>query len=213
MRSLRYALAVLACVMLFVVCSGCGSLPTKIPPRVEAAAIVAVHVFIEPSFTDREYANIINGILLWERATNGAVTWQVSPFDSSSPPTFPRFQLFDGREHRYVLFRRASGDEAWVQKWDSDNSRLLLGQCVGDPTKELATLWLVETRLPNPNAETMIAAHEFGHALGINHVDDTKSVMSELFDSTVRCLTSHDIRAFCNRHGCNFHRMKPSCWS
>ena len=211
MRRLRRAFITLFAVisMLF---AGCGArCPT--PPRLayQGTAIIDVHVYVANEFTERERDNIINGILMWERGTGGLVTWHLIPYDAANPPPKPEGKV-DGVEQRSVLFRRAVSGDEWVKKWDADHKpKTLLGLCQGDSLHELAWLWLVENRLTTPTAETIIAAHEFGHALGLDHIDDKASTMSEFYNTSVKCLTVADLQAFCKKHNCNAQLMTPTC--
>lgn len=211
MRRLRKAFITLFAVIL-VLFSGCGAkCPT--PPRLTytGGPIIDVHVYVAPEFTERERANIVNGVLMWERATNGLVTWHLIAYDPAKPPPPPEGRV-DGVEHRSVLFRRATSGDDWVKKWDADHKpKTLLGLCQGDSLKELTWLWLVENRLTTERAETIIAAHEFGHALGLDHIEDKASTMSEFYNTSVQCLTVKDLQAFCKKHDCNATLMTPVC--
>lgn len=180
--------------------SGCAT-RQSIPPRLESQGdpIIDVTVFISPDFGERERDNIINGILMWERATNGLITWKLQPFN---PNITPNIGEKNGVSHRAVLFKRATSQDEWVKKWDAEHSKTLLGLCHGDGNSELVWLWLVEDRLSNSRAETIIAAHEFGHALGLDHIKDKASVMSEYYNRKVTCLTNADLEEFCDKHKC-----------
>lgn len=209
MRRLRRVLVSLIAAIILVV--GCGA-RTPVPPRLapQGRAIIDVHVYVAPDFTERERANIVNGILMWERATSGLVVWHLIAYDPSHPPPSPDGRV-DGVEHRSVLFRRASSGDEWVKKWDADNKKTLLGLCQGNSLKELTWLWLVENRLTTETAETIIAAHEFGHAIGLDHIDDKASTMSEYYNTAVKCLTEHDLQEFCKKHGCSTQGMSSVC--
>lgn len=212
MRKLRRALvSLIACISLLL--ASCGTHRCPIPPRLSAGGrpIVDVRVYIAADFTERERANIVNGIMMWERATNGLVVWQLLPYDPAHPPKKPA-GVHDGVEERSVLFRRATSDDEWVKKWDAEHKpKTLLGLCQGDSLKELTWLWLVENRLSTPLAETIIASHEFGHAIGLDHIEDKASVMSEYHNPNVKCLTAHDLSEFCKKHHCDPNVTLPVC--
>jgi len=213
LRKLSRAIAVLiACVSMLI--SGCGAHRCPVPPRlsVQGRPIVDVHVYVAPEFTERERVNIINGILMWERATSGLVVWHMLPYDPAHPPPPPRGK-HDGIEERSVLFRRAVSEDPWVVKWDADHApkKTLFGLCQGNSLKELTWLWLVENRLTTPEAETIIAAHEFGHAIGLDHVEHKDSVMSEFYNTATKCLSPDDLNEFCKKHGCNPALLTVAC--
>lgn len=211
MRSLRRTLlALITCVLVGL---GCAAHSCPVPPRLvgHGRAIIDVHVYVSPEFTPEERDNIVNGILMWERATNGLIVWHLLPFDPKKPPPKPA-GCCDGVEQRSVMFRRAVSGDEWVQKWDAEHKpKTLLGLCQGNSLEETAWLWLVENRLNTPESESIIAAHELGHALGLDHIDDKDSVMSEFFRTSTRCLTAHDLKAFCDKHGCSTEGMEPVC--
>jgi len=173
---------------------------------------VDVRVYIAPEFSDSERSNIIEGILMWERATSGLIVWHLLPYESlSTNPPHPA----DGsnENERAVLFRRAVSSDEWVLAWSAEHGhkKNLMGLCQGDSSTELAWLWLVENRLPTTVAEVVIASHEFGHALGLDHIDDKSSVMSEYYNNTVRCLSQHDLAEFCKKYGCDPTVLHETC--
>lgn len=213
MRRLRRAfVSLIATVVLMVGCGihGCFNLPHL---AVQGNPIIDVHVYVGVEFTDRERSNIINGILMWERATSGLVVWHMLPYDPAKPLPTPE-GLIDGVEKRSVLFRRATSDDEWVKKWDVDHKpNSILGLCQGDSLKEVTWLWLVEDRLMTSEVETIIAAHEFGHAIGLDHIEDKASTMSRFYNASIKRLTVYDLREFCKKHECNVEVITTTCKS
>ena len=48
-----------------------------------------------------------------------------------------------------------------------------------------------------------VVTHEFGHSLGIDHVDDERAIMYHAgSDKSLHCVTSVDIMAFCGVNDC-----------
>lgn len=214
MRQLRRAIvSLIACISLVI--AGCGAHRCPVPPRLAGGGrpIVDVRVYVGPEFTERERANIVNGILMWERSTNGLVVWHMLPYDPKNPPPPPGGRHHDGTEERSVLFRRAVSTDEWVVKWDAEHApkKTLLGLCQGNSLKEVTWLWLVENRLTSADSETIIAAHEFGHAIGLDHIEHKASVMSEFYNTTTKCLSQADMEEFCKKHGCNPAMTTPVC--
>lgn len=211
MQNLRRAFLVLITYVLAGL--GCTAHGCPVPPRLvdHNRAIVDVRIYISPEFTPEEHNNIVNGILMWERATNGLIVWHLMSFDPKNSPPKPA-GCCGGVQQRSVMFRRATSGDEWVKKWDAEHRpKTLLGLCQGNSLEETAWLWLVENRLNTSESESVIAAHELGHALGLDHTDDKDSVMSEFFRTSTRCLTVHDLRAFCDKYGCNTEGMEPIC--
>lgn len=169
-----------------------------------------VRVYVSDEFTDAERTNIIAGVALWERATRGRIITHVLTYDLSTETNVGTG--VDGVEERAVLFRRASSGDEWVKDWDENHKqKILLGLCQGDSMRETAWLWLVEDRLVSSRSQVMIAAHEFGHAIGLKHVNDNRSVMSEFYAPSVNCLTVHDIEEFCLKHNCDVDDITVTC--
>lgn len=202
-RLRRAIVSLIACITLLI--AGCGAHRCPVPPRLMAQGrpIIDVHVYVDYKFTERERDNIVNGILMWERATNGLIVWHMLPYDVVMSPPPPR-GMHDGIEERSVLYRRATSGDEWVKKWNADHKpRTLLGLCQGNSLKELTWLWLVENCSMTSETETIIVAHEFGHALGLDHIEDKASMMSKFYRTSTKCITVHDLQEFCKKHGCN----------
>lgn len=201
-KIIAFVLAVLGCI-------SCVAMPVPQPaPRLfrTGKAFIDVHVYVTDDFTLSEHANIVNGIMSWERATNGAIRWNTRVIAKDFiPDESPRLQL-DGSRLLVVVFHKAKSDDDWVKRWD-DNKKAegikLLGMCFGDYNTERSGAWLVIDRLTNNNSQTWVAAHEFGHALGLKHVKDPASMMSEFYNYTVQNETIHDIVEFCNVWKCD----------
>ena len=98
------------------------------------------------------------------------------------------------------MFRRGSGNEPWVRAWDQENKRPLYGMCQGGSIHDVTALWLIEDRLVSINDQVIIAAHEFGHALGIDHIKEPGHVMSEFYDRRTTTITYEDVVAFYDIH-------------
>lgn len=182
------------------------------------SVIVSVNVYIAKQFTEQERANIINGILMWQRATNGLLQIKLVAYDASQ--TVPRpAGLVNGVEERTVLIQRASSHDEWVIKWDKEHAKpkgqpqtMVLGICYGSELKNVAKVWLVENRLTTDGIEVITAAHEFGHAMNLDHVSDTNSTMSkQLSDKENKCVTKDDLHEFCSKHDCDPSGLAVAC--
>ncbi len=166
-------------------------------------SMIDVRVYVSSEFTSQELANIVNGIMMWERATNGAMTWTVgvSPYDRL-PEEFPRMQT-DGTQRLVVMFHKANSSADWVKSWD--NSKMLKGQllglCAGNHLVDRTSAWLVMDRLTDVRSQIWTAAHEFGHALGLSHVKDNVSLMSPLYSWKSDQQTGPDMTEFCKVWG------------
>ncbi len=169
----------------------------------QGQSMIDVRAYVSSEFTAHELANIVNGIVMWERATNGTVTWHVnvSPHDKL-PEEFPRMQT-DGTQRLVVMFHKAHSSADWVKSWD--NSKMLKGQllglCAGNHLTDRTAVWLIMDRLTDARSQIWTAAHELGHALGLSHVKDNVSLMSPLYSWKIDQQTKHDMTEFCKVWG------------
>jgi len=196
-----------------------GFLATCTPPAkyvrqvVPEAAVIDVDVYVDSQFTDRERANIVNAITMWRRSLRGYMTWHVMDFDPNVPPNPPVVSM-DDLEKRVVVFHRASADADWVKEWDAKHVKektWILGNCQNSDRTKVIDIKLIESRLVNDDMETIIAAHEFGHAMGMDHVKDEASTLSAHYVPSNRCITPFDLNEFCDKHHCDVAGLVSSC--
>ena len=181
---------------LLLICS--CSAPPVLYSSYYADPVVDVNVYISPELSNETQLNIVAGIMLWERSLKGLMTWKLVSASMPGNEIMSRKPI----QKRYVTFDITSEQETWVVKYDNTHDSRLLGMYVGDSLQEYATIWLIVDRLHNKNAETIIAAHEFGHALGLDHVEDKVSVLSRLYAFDVNELSKFDVREFCDHYDC-----------
>lgn len=163
---------------------------------------VNVNVYISSDFMEREYANIINGIMMWERATGGMIAWELLGSDPMSRSMSNTLN---------IVYRRGTSNDAFVKQWDEKHEndepkvvlfgQLTVGYVIGVPADPME-VYLIEDRLVTPRDEKLIAAHEFGHVLGLDHVKIEGSVMSANYNDKVNDITQSDLELFCKRFGC-----------
>lgn len=179
-----------------------GWYPNVYPaPRLTAVGKPSIKVaaYVTNEFNVSEVAGIVNGIVLWERATNGVLTWNIRSIAIDERPDEAPGPQLDGMHQLVVVFHKAHSSEEWVGKWDNSDvlEGKLLGVCSGDPMSEVAHTWLVVDRLNDERSLTWAAAHEFGHALCLKHVKHKASIMSPFYNWTVRDQTEQDLEEFC----------------
>jgi len=181
-------------------CSGCHKPQSKFSIALDDRPLVSVTVVISSDFTDSQRKSIIKGVEMWEQATNGAV---ITHIIGISRPHSDNVLVRD----IVVIFKKTTSDEPNVKTWDDQmKPTMLLGLASYEETNPseltLVTAWIVTDRLINEQYGVWISAHEFGHALGLHHIDDTHSIMSPV-RSEATWLTEKDAREFCVRYdGC-----------
>lgn len=70
---------------------------------------------------------------------------------------------------------------------------------------------LVADRLPTKHICILTAMHEFGHALGVGHLESSKGniMYPSVEPERSACFKAADLGAFCERYGCRLEDMKP----
>ncbi len=202
MRKLRrIILTIGVCLLLAPSCVVSSCAPPSLRLSSPSFPEIDVNVYVSNAFSDEEHRTIVDGIMMWDKATRGMITWRIMPFNGYDTPA-PDSDVL----HRLsVVFRRTTSDVAWVKEWDKGNKNVLYGLCRGNE------VWLVQDRLKSRVVKTIIAAHEFGHALGLSHVEDKASVMSQFYRTSIMCLTAGDLREFCDRYMCIDDDIEPVC--
>jgi hypothetical protein len=158
--------------------------------------VVSVTIFITDGFTERQRKSIIKGVELWEQATNGAVITHfvgITHLPVSNPFT----------HDIVVIFKPITSDDPVVKPWDDKMAPgWLIGLADPDEAPDAITVSLVIDRLPDEQHEVWISAHEFGHTLGLHHIDDWDSIMNKMFNQT-KFPSRLDINEFCTHYdGC-----------
>jgi hypothetical protein len=162
-------------------------------PDIKNDLLVEAQVRIGPGFSVTDRHAIIEGMNMWEYSTRGAFHWQLVD-------EIPEDDMVTLRAE-FIL---VTSLEKRVNKYDEGST--LLGLAIINnlqPTQ----LWLVIDRLHTQADVKLVAAHEFGHALGIGHVSDALNVMSPHYRTATTCLTDEDMRAFCELYGCDYRQM------
>jgi predicted Zn-dependent protease len=79
----------------------------------------------------------------------------------------------------------------------------------GNATAEVSIDPDVLTRYSN--GPLPIIVHELGHALGLDHTNDSVDVMRPIMDGTKFCITETNVSAYAKVHGGNVKNMQPHC--
>lgn len=188
----RYALFA---VILFIIGSCCGSAPHFFEPsKKPSGTLVARDVYIDPAFKEEEREAISAAMDSWIEAANGLVELKYGT------------EYFCGDK---LIIQPVLSTSQIVKDYQNEKKNFgLLGLTWHD-----GCTWriiLVIDRLSRQNDLRILATHEIGHALGVDHVEDDRSVMhyTYRYGYTAGCLTKEDMTGFCLVNGCDISEMR-----
>ena len=168
----------------FIVLTGC------IPPRM-ISSTHQYNVYIDPGFNDEHKRMIHSALVEWEVATNQTVTFREVATQDYSRALITIFHSTRNRmakEYGHDLIGRAN--------YRGEDNILV-------EATDLSKRDFVQTTL-----------HEIGHAIGLDHDDDSshrkQTVMMSHTDDSSDHLTCRDMYAFCETWGCDA-RQFPLC--
>ena len=163
-------------------------------PAVSCDDRVIVLVDLSSLSDDKDREDVMNAAAMWQVATSGSSTF-----------VFCRGCDRAETEHNvYVTVELVVSDDPRVNEWDSRFDLGIYGVAVRAANGRLTNVYIVSDRVLDRTNRTIVLAHELGHAMGLSHVQDTKSVMSKRLDLNVRHLSVHDLQEYCRvRNDCS----------
>lgn len=192
-----FSIAITACLTI-----GCVT-PYSSPPVLSMA--------VDKNFTPAEQGCIADSASKWAEQTSGLahIDLQWDALDSKDPRSVAEHR----KEHRLV---RWTSDLDVVKAIDGDGSSgWLMGQVsgreIGKPyISNPIQMALVADRLEDPHVCKLTAIHEFGHVLGLPHIDGPQNIMFwAVVGARTACLKKDDLLMFCYINDCSTVPMKP----
>lgn len=184
--------------------SGCCGSAYHVPPSgFPEGQRNHVVVMISEDFSETDVLAIHEGIKMWERSARGLLTWEVKELTWDNIEEAKGAKRH-GRCQDLVVFELALGDSDRVKKHDADpDVKRTLG--IGRHVEcGISRAWLVVERIHEWRTLKLVAAHEFGHAIGLDHVDEKGSIMyKSVGEGTRDCPSKGDAEEFCDRFDCN----------
>lgn len=217
-------LIIVAVLVWLATCAQACSVPTvgQLVPGAENPKAPFVVLHMDTDFTPSERANAQKAADIWHRQTGGlaiiVLDWDL---DFSSISNLAEQQL----SLHHLVVRAESGmrivqdadDDSCppdnvITPWDEHQCTLgwMTSGGIHNPFHRPIHGAFVVDRIADSNLQLLVMLHEFGHALGLPHVDAVQAIM---YPSAIRtktaCLRQADLQAFCQVNDCGSTKMVP----
>jgi hypothetical protein len=157
--------------------------------------LIVVRYYVANEFSIDEEEQIRTGVSLWAAATAGRVVSYQDPYPIDGEIEFGSYR----KNERVVVFNKIESSSDYVRTWDEYYDKIIIGMKFGNPFIR-SDIYLVSDRLVSSKHWESVAAHEFGHVLGVDHVVNGNSIMSEFYKIGNDTITLDDLSAFCTVH-------------
>lgn len=175
-----------------------GEIRLHVPAVGLNETLVYAAVMLDPEFTDEEVHVIQSGIYQWEESGRGLVDVEFVPMKERLAENLIGERL--GPRDRCVDLIVINKDLA------ISTPGLPTGVAAVARRQKcfISSVWLFMDMLRTNEELKAVAAHEFGHAIGMDHTDWRGSIMYPTFsrDRVPQCITKPDMEEFCDKVGC-----------
>lgn len=207
MRFVRLATLVVTAIWLTLwtcCCASAASEPGAIPGPGTKPQGVTLVFHGDTDFTMGERALILAAREIWLRQTDGLANITVT-FDLDFHDAQGLGKLT--RDKANFMIRYTSDLDA-VKATDSFFKASVLGWAsLGNGRW---TVGLIVDRYPNGAYGLQVMVHEMGHTLGLDHINDEKSIMNPyLVPKAAVCLRKPELDQFCTLYECGGYNVRP----
>ena len=178
--------------------------PGDIPMGQRGHAVVMIH----RDFSKTDIKIIKEGIDLWVKAARGLYTVEYKELTWANIEDNQDVRLPSGRCQEVIVFELSTSFDKHIIDADNEDGKKTLGRG-RHRSCGISRAWLVVDRLHTDHTLRMVASHEFGHAIDLDHVEKRGSVMFRSIASwTAPCITREDAVEFCKELLCNPENIK-----
>lgn len=208
--------------LLFIIssCIACSSGDVKAPNKPAIPADVVMHGDVD--FDADERSAIQEAAEIWRKQTNGLarirIQWDLD---------FNNDESLELHRDKSKLVKANSEMES-VKEGDCVAAKGMGLPCIGIP---ILLAWVqpgggihnyddvnpdmvvIADRMPSTKFLTQVVLHEFGHILGVPHINDKKAIMYPISSPKEGpvCLTEKDIAGYCMANGCGSEPITKAC--
>lgn len=155
-------------------------------------------VYIDQAFSFEETRMIEDGLMQWQKETNYLVRVKIHPYADFSDMT----EML--AEKNSLTFIKMDGDNDYIKQTD-DKIGKILGLFVNKYSLNLVIL--VPERHETVFDFESTVMHEFGHALGLRHINQKWTLMYPYEDFGSFTITKRDLKDFCYIYYCDENKL------
>lgn len=178
------------------------NVPKNTPGVIEPQSSVVVYIRDNEvyRFSKEEKEAIIEGFVMWQFATRSLVDVRVAGMHKPEIDDEVG-KVVNGRCQEVVIVTGLSSKSPILEQFDDNNT---VGLCARSECS-YTNIYFVMERITNTNMLKLIATHELGHAIGLSHVADSRSILNSTFyeNMCIGCLTKYDLAEFCKLYDCD----------
>jgi len=147
-------------------------------------------LYVDRNFDEESQDKIISAALQWTFATHHIIEFNVVIL-----PTQEKIKINQG-----IFIVKVSSDFPEIIWKDNLSKNITLGLYFGNTP--IKTILLVDDRLTD-NLFLPVILHELGHALELQHTQETGTLMYPIVDEASYIITQRDLNQFCQIHHCD----------